>query len=257
MPTTLANIDRLRIATSCPIGWEQMTGDNRVRFCDVCRLNVYNISELSRTEAETLIASTEGRLCARLFRRADGTILTKDCPVGLRALRRRVGKRAAAMFAAIVSLSAAAFGQQPADKQGKTSGTSQTRITQTNSAGNQLEQGLTGTIVDPAGAVIPVARVTLTSSATKEKKVTSADDTGRFQFASLTPGDYSVTIEATAFKTLLLTNLVIEKGKVINVDTALETTGVYLTGVVALEEELLLLDTPVSPTIIRRLPIRN
>ena len=68
-----ASIDRLRIATPCPISWEQMTGDDRVRFCDHCQLNVYNISELSRSEAETLIASTEGRLCARLFRRADGT----------------------------------------------------------------------------------------------------------------------------------------------------------------------------------------
>src|SRR6267378_5000201 len=91
-----SNLDRLRIATPCPISWEQMTGDNRVRFCDHCKLNVYNISELSRLEAESLIASTEGRLCARLFRRADGTVLTKDCPVGLRALRMRISKRVAA-----------------------------------------------------------------------------------------------------------------------------------------------------------------
>src|SRR5258706_6218808 len=105
MANNPATIDCLRIAAPCPLSWEQMTGDNRVRFCDHCQLNVYNISELSRLEAETLIASTEGRLCARLFRRADGTVLTKDCPVGLRALRRRVAQRTAAIFAAIVGLS--------------------------------------------------------------------------------------------------------------------------------------------------------
>ena len=61
MATNLTQIDHLRIATPCPIGWEQMTGDNRVRFCDHCQLNVYNISELSRIEAEKLIASTDSR----------------------------------------------------------------------------------------------------------------------------------------------------------------------------------------------------
>ena len=88
-----ASIDRARIATPCPVSWEQMTGDDRVRFCDQCELHVYNISELTRIEAETLIASTEGRICARLYRRADGSVITKDCPVGLRALRMRVSKR--------------------------------------------------------------------------------------------------------------------------------------------------------------------
>jgi hypothetical protein len=73
-----------------------MTGDNRVRFCTECRLHVYNFAELTRTEAEDLLRTTEGRLCGRLYRRADGTVITKDCPVGLRAVRRRVAKIATA-----------------------------------------------------------------------------------------------------------------------------------------------------------------
>ncbi len=32
-----ASLDRLRIATPCPISWEQITGDNRVRFCHHCQ----------------------------------------------------------------------------------------------------------------------------------------------------------------------------------------------------------------------------
>src|SRR6185369_11666555 len=142
MGTNPSQIDRLRIATPCPIGWDEMTGDNRVRFCDHCQLNVYNIVEMSRSEAEKLIASTEGRLCARLFRRADGTVLTKDCPVGLRALRRRVAKRTAAVFAAIVSLSALAFGQHGASKNGKTACTPQTKITRTKATSNANEKAL-------------------------------------------------------------------------------------------------------------------
>jgi hypothetical protein len=43
---------------------------------------------MSREEAEELIIQKEGRLCVRFFRRYDGTLMTRDCPIGLRALRR-------------------------------------------------------------------------------------------------------------------------------------------------------------------------
>jgi hypothetical protein len=33
-----ANLSRLRIATPCPIGWDEMTGDSQVRFCGHCQL---------------------------------------------------------------------------------------------------------------------------------------------------------------------------------------------------------------------------
>src|SRR6185436_16444488 len=166
MATNPTQIDLLRIATPCPISWEQMTGDNRVRFCDHCQLNVYNISELSRSEAERLIGSTEGRLCARLFRRADGTVLTKDCPVGLRALRRRVAKRTAAIFAAIVGLSGAAFGQESSSKD-KSSGPTQTKITRTNTP-DKTGTSLSVTVADVNGAVIANAKISITNLGTNE-----------------------------------------------------------------------------------------
>jgi hypothetical protein len=61
-----------------------------MRYCTSCRQNVYNLSAMSRNEAEALIIQKEGRLCVRFFRRADGTVLTQDCPVGMRAWRRRI-----------------------------------------------------------------------------------------------------------------------------------------------------------------------
>ncbi len=69
-----------------------MGGDARVRHCAQCNLNVYNLSSMSRAQAEALIERTEGRLCVRLYRRVDGTVITDDCPVGLAArARRRMG----------------------------------------------------------------------------------------------------------------------------------------------------------------------
>jgi hypothetical protein len=63
--------------------WSDMNGDDSRRFCHHCNLHVYNIAALTRAEAESLITRAEGRVCAQLFRRADGTIITKDCPAGI------------------------------------------------------------------------------------------------------------------------------------------------------------------------------
>jgi hypothetical protein len=64
-----------------------MQGDDKVRFCDQCRLNVYNLSAMSRRQAQDLVRQREGRLCVRFYQRADGTVLTQDCPRGLAAIQ--------------------------------------------------------------------------------------------------------------------------------------------------------------------------
>lgn len=96
-------LDHVRIAAPCKADWEQMIGTERARFCAQCSLNVYNLSSMTKTEAESLIAQTEGRLCVRFYRRTDGSILTKNCPVGLRAIRRRLSYLAKAASAAVLS----------------------------------------------------------------------------------------------------------------------------------------------------------
>ena len=246
---TSANIDHLRIATPCPISWDQMTGDNRVRFCDHCHLNVYNISALSRFEAERLIAATEGRLCARLFRRADGTVLTSDCPVGLRAFRRRVSKKTAAIFAAIVSLGCVVLGQQSSSsKNGKSGCTPQTKITRTKATSNANEKALSGTVLDPIGAVIPRAKVKLINSETKEMRETTTNDEGRFEFTPVAPGNYSITLEATGFKNLKIGDVGLEKDKFTYIEMILQP-AVQWEVVGLLVGPPSLIDTPPGTTI--------
>jgi hypothetical protein len=103
MKTYTNPLDHLKVAAPCPADWEQMVGTERVRFCAQCHLNVYNLSGMTRTEAERLIGSSEGRLCVRFYRRADGTILTKNCPVGLRALKQRLTRMAGAIASLLLS----------------------------------------------------------------------------------------------------------------------------------------------------------
>jgi hypothetical protein len=75
----LANI---KIASPCSARWSQMAGDDRARFCAQCQKHVYNLSNLTADEAAALIREREGKLCARFYQRADGMVLTSDCPIG-------------------------------------------------------------------------------------------------------------------------------------------------------------------------------
>ncbi len=118
MPTTihLPLLDSIRIASPCDARWEDMTGDARRRHCAQCDLDVHNISNMTRDEAEHLLAKlSEGRICARFYRRSDGTILTRDCPNGLAAARRlllRTTSRLAAAIGLAILASAAAKAAQ-------------------------------------------------------------------------------------------------------------------------------------------------
>src|SRR5216684_8965088 len=107
---------RLRIAVPCQAAWEGMAGDERVRHCTLCSLNVYNFAEMTRDEVRELLMGTEGRVCARLYRRADGTVLTRNCPTGLQALRKRATWIATAAVAALFNFSAMAFGGTTCEK---------------------------------------------------------------------------------------------------------------------------------------------
>jgi len=82
------NLDRAEIATACDVSWDSLVGDHRVRHCGHCRQNVYNVQALRRAEALRLISEHEGRLCLRIVRRPDGSVVTADCWSRLRVARR-------------------------------------------------------------------------------------------------------------------------------------------------------------------------
>jgi hypothetical protein len=92
-----APLDDVRIASPCHMSWDAMPGDEAVRFCHACEKNVYDLSAMTRAEAERLLHEREGRICVRLYRRADGTVITSDCEVGARAR----GTRRTALGAAL------------------------------------------------------------------------------------------------------------------------------------------------------------
>jgi hypothetical protein len=94
-------LPNIRVATPCTADWNQMVGDDRVRHCATCDKDVFNLSAMTREDAEALVVATAGNLCARYYQRKDGTILLADCTVGVAQKRkRRVIAAGAAMLLA-------------------------------------------------------------------------------------------------------------------------------------------------------------
>jgi len=208
MIETTRMLDRLYVASPCFVDWEAMSGNDQARFCDRCQLNVYNISAMTRTQAEELIAKTEGRLCTRLFRRADGTIITQDCPVGIRAIRRRVSRTACAVLGALLSVF-----------------TSRTLISADHNNCShykakviKLESpddstSIQGTVYYMKDEALVDADVTLTSEQTKRQHVLKTNDKGRFEFSALPPGKYAISIWSPGFVTFKKRNIIVKPGK--------------------------------------------
>lgn len=248
-----SRLDRIKIAAPCPITWEQMVGDERVRFCHHCQLNVYNLSSLNKADAEALLASTEGRLCARLYRRSDGTVLTSDCPVGVRAVRKKLARTAAAVFALVGSLTTVALGQSKSTKQD--SCTTQVSITQREINSSSQTSIITGQVTDPNDALVPGATVTLQNTSTKQVQTTTTTDEGAFEFSELAPGKYSIKVKLQGFGKHKPVEIRINNNQAITVKLSLVLpAGEVLVGVVAYDETDPPGTTTISQKLLRSLP---
>jgi hypothetical protein len=104
MPRFESPLNNIKIASPCKADWDGMFGNDRKRFCGECSLNVYNLSGMTQEEARHLLENSEGRLCVRFYRRADGSVLTQNCPVGWAKVKQRARVFATAAFSLIMSL---------------------------------------------------------------------------------------------------------------------------------------------------------
>ena len=182
---------KLKVASPCHESWERMQGDDRVRHCAECDLNVYNISAMTQAEAMELVSTHEGRLCGRLYRRPDGTVITKDCPTGARiVIKCRVSRIAGAALAASMSVGLAAAQNAKVKK------------TPIKTEAQQKAHGdISLVVTDSTGAVIPNAKVTVLNETTQERLQGVTDSAGKLTFPDVSPGRLSIIVENDGFET--------------------------------------------------------
>jgi carboxypeptidase family protein len=64
----------------------------------------------------------------------------------------------------------------------------------------QTETGaIAGTVTDPSGAIVPGAKITVTSVGKQNTRTATADGRGNFVISNLQPGTYDVTVEQSGF----------------------------------------------------------
>ncbi|HXQ36332.1 MAG TPA: carboxypeptidase-like regulatory domain-containing protein, partial [Anaerolineales bacterium] len=81
--------------------------------------------------------------------------------------------------------------------------------------------GITGTVTDPSGAVVPGAHVTLTNTDTSVAQTMPTTSTGTYSFSGVRPGAYSLTVEASGFEKYLAEGIQIHVQQVVTADVPL------------------------------------
>jgi len=81
---------------------------------------------------------------------------------------------------------------------------------------------LTGTLIDPTGAVVPGVNVILTSLETNQTRTATTGSDGVYKFSLLPPGNYSVRFSATGFKTAEISSVTVNVTETPVLDRTLE-----------------------------------
>ena len=87
----------------------------------------------------------------------------------------------------------------------------------------QSDRGtITGTVSDPAGAVVAAAAIEARNVATGAVYPVASSSTGNYTIAQLPAGNYELAVTVTGFKKFVRQNLVVEVAETVRVDAVLE-----------------------------------
>jgi hypothetical protein len=123
----------------------------------------------------------------------------------------------------------------------------------------QALQGITGSVTDATGAIVPNATVTATNDATGVAKTAVTSSAGTYEFNNLIPGTYTVKAEAPGFQTAVHNGVGVEVSKISTVNPVLQpgstTQTVNVTeSVIALDTTQPELGTTIENKVVQELP---
>jgi len=125
---------------------------------------------------------------------------------------------------------------------------------------SQANAGLTGTITDSTGAVIPGASVTVTSQDTGIANKLVTTSSGTYAIKGLNPGKYTITVEGTGFKKAVQKDVAVEVSTIATIDFSLatgaatDTVEVTASGI-ALNTTQPQLGSTIDPELVPALPV--
>jgi len=189
------SLDTLTVPSTCPADWASMVGNEEVRFCQHCNLHVHNLSEMTRGQAQRLVARSRGRLCVRYLNRPDGQIHTQPISRRISAVSRRLSRLAAGAFTASLSVTSAVAQSSTNCQSGNCDNSPIAQISPRWALGARV----IGVVTDQNGAVIAGASIMLVNTQTNAALYTSTDFSGLFRFEGLDAGVYNLRVESSGF----------------------------------------------------------
>jgi hypothetical protein len=215
-------LNNVTIASPCNADWNAMTGNDQVRFCSHCNLDVHNLSRMSRSQAERLVARSNGGLCVRYHHDAAGRPATLPMRRKLHHIGRRVSRIAAGAFTATLSVTSAAAQGSTSYREVSTSPPVAAQpITRWN-----LNSSVAGVVTDVNGAVIAGATVFVSNEELNVSFYASTDSTGFFKIEGLQGGIYKVRIEAMGFAAYETEGLYVQANGATRADRSLKVAAV-------------------------------
>jgi hypothetical protein len=186
-----------------------MTGDEKKRFCAECDKFVYDFAQMTRQQIEAIVSINRGRMCARITRKPDGSLLTLETPPVHPVAARRASPVVNATLAVILGLNVpgAALNADAYTAQIVANSDDYNESARTPHGGGEAIIG--GEVFDQRGTVIPNAVVKLISDAGVELK-TKTSAKGEFTFANVPYGAYIMLVEAPGFYTYVNSNVIVD-----------------------------------------------
>jgi hypothetical protein len=215
-------LNNMTIPSPCTADWSSMIGNEQVRFCEHCSLEVHNLSLMTRNQAERLVARSNGRLCVRYHYDPAGRPLTLPARQKLHHISRRVSRIAAGAFSATLSITSA-VAQNSTSSQ--TPNVDTATATQPNTRWT-ARSSIAGKITDPNGALIPNATIFLSNTDLRLALYASTGLDGQFKIDSLQDGLYKLRIEAPGFAAAEVDGVYLQPNNEARVDRTLSVAGI-------------------------------
>jgi len=123
--------------------------------------------------------------------------------------------------------------------------------------GQTNKGGINGTVIDPNGAAVPGATVTVTNLGTNQSTTVTTSESGAFAVASLDPVTYSISIEAQGFKKAVVQSVKVDTSSIAAVNVTLEAGTISEAVSVVSETSLLNTETGTTTTTVTERQIQD
>jgi hypothetical protein len=129
-------------------------------------------------------------------------------------------------------------------------------------AQSTTDGAIAGTVLDPSGAAVPNAKVTVKNHGTNAEETVTTDNTGYFRVGKLQPATYTVSIEVQGFAPFRAEQVIVQVGSVTEISAHLNVASAGATVEVSAELPQVNTNSPefaptLDQTAISNLPING